>query len=354
LPGYYGGQNASGKADATVREIAVRVRVAVELLLVPECPHADTARRLVTRCLDELKLDAAVVERVGEFPSPTILVNGRDVTTGGEVTEGVSACRLDLPTALQVRHALDHAIRPVDGLPAGLPDGADAYPAQLAVGVTRDRLAAVTPAARAVHTAILRQFAATGVAGVAADPLAVAAAGRTDVDGLLAELHDHDVIRLDETGRVVAAYPFSGIPTAHTVRVDGGPTVYAMCAIDALGIADTLGRDTIITSTDPTNGHEIRIERHGPNTVWTPDTAVVVVGSTTPPPLGDGCCPPPGDLAAGVPPAAERCCATMNFFTSTDTARKWLDTRPDVTGVVLGQGQAARLGADIFGHLLDD
>jgi hypothetical protein len=323
------------------------MQVVVELLLVPECPHADRARRLLTQCLDELQLDVAVVERVGDFPSPTILVDGRDVMTGDEVLAGVSACRLDFPAALQVRAALEHAIRPADGLLTG----ADDYPAQLAVGVTRDRLAAVTPAARAVHQAILQQFAASGTA---ADPaaLATAASGRNAVGGLLAELHDHDVIRLDDTGRVLAAYPFSGIPTAHTVRIDGGPTVYAMCAVDALGIADMLGRDVTIISTDPTSGHEIRVELRAGGAVWTADTAVVVVGSTTPAPAADGCCPP-GDAADGVLPAAERCCGTMNFFTSTGSAQQWLDTHRDVTGVILGQGQAARLGADIFGHLLE-
>jgi hypothetical protein len=90
--------------------------------------------------------------------------------------------------------------------------------------VTRDRLAAVPPAARAVHKAILRGFAACGVAPDRVT-LAAAVPARGDVGGLLAELHEHDVIRLDENGGIQAAYPFSGVPTAHTVRIDGGPTV---------------------------------------------------------------------------------------------------------------------------------
>src|SRR5206468_2539203 len=116
-------------------------QVAVELLLVPQCPHAQAARTLLARCLDELGLDIAVAERVGEFPSPTILVDGRDVMTGSEVMAGVSACRLDVPTAPRVLQAL----RQATAAPARQ---VEEYPAELAVGVTRDRMRALSPAAR--------------------------------------------------------------------------------------------------------------------------------------------------------------------------------------------------------------
>jgi len=45
---------------------------------------------------------------------------------------------------------------------------ADSYPPQLAVGVTSTRIRALRPAARAVHKAILRGFAATSRAPDAA------------------------------------------------------------------------------------------------------------------------------------------------------------------------------------------
>jgi hypothetical protein len=58
------------------------VLVLVELLLVQECPHADAARTLLARSLAELGLEVVVDERVGDYPSPTVLVNGVDVMTG--------------------------------------------------------------------------------------------------------------------------------------------------------------------------------------------------------------------------------------------------------------------------------
>jgi hypothetical protein len=231
--------------------------------------------------------------------------------------------------------------------------GPDTYVPALAVGVTSSRIANVSAVARTVHRAILRAFATTGQAPDAA-ALADATPAGHDLGRLLAQLHDHDVIRVDEHGRIRAAYPFSGIRTPHTVAIDAGPSVYAMCAIDALGIADMLGRDTTITSTDPTCGQEITVTVRGGRANWKPQTVVVFVGSdTVAAAAGDVCCPPQAD-GVGAVAAAERCCGVMNFFVSPGTARDWVISHPEVSGIVLIQEQAFRLGVDIFGHLLDD
>jgi hypothetical protein len=288
-----------------------------------------------------------VAERVGDFPSPTILVDGRDVMTGREVLAGVSACRLDLLTARQVLQALQQAT-------ASPSSQVEKSPAELAAGVTRDRITALSPAARRLHKAILRVFATTGTAPDSAT-LAEALAGDDDLHGLLAELHEHDVVRLDEHGAAWAAYPFSGVPTAHLVAIDGGPTVYAMCAVDALGMADMLGRDITVTSTDPACGGDVCVQVTGGQATWSPHTAVVFVGSdTTATAIGNGCCPPDTATEASTIPAADRCCAVMNFFASPDSAKRWLQAHADVSGVILTPGQALRLGVDVFGSLLDD
>jgi hypothetical protein len=198
------------------------------------------------------------------------------------------------------------------------------------VGDTSDRLAGVSAAARGLHRAILRGFAATGA------PPDVAG---QDMDVLLRELHDRDVVRLDEHGAVRAAYPFSARPTAHTVAVAGGPTVYAMCAIDALGIAAMLGRDIVVRSTDRQNGRPVTVTIHDGHAQWEPVTAVVYNGA-----YGGDCCTP----------AVDRRCTVMNFFTDRASAHGWLATHPDVSGEVLDQDQALRLGTDIFGRLLDE
>jgi hypothetical protein len=320
------------------------VAVQVELLLVEECPHADAARTLLAGSLRALGLEVPVAERVGDYPSPTILIDGVDVMTGEIGAARIHACRLDVPTAEAVTAALRTArAATVDP---------DAYPPQLAVGVTRDRITRVSPAARVLHREILRGFATTGQAPEPAQLAATSAAGG-DLATLLAELHDHDVIRLDERGQIRAAYPFSAVPTTHVVAIDGGPTVYAMCAIDALGVADMLDRDIAITSADPMSGNDIRVTITGRKAAWTPDTAVVFVGSdSTAQSAGGDCCRAEAEQPCTVP-AADRCCGVMNFFTGPDSANAWQAAHPEVTGVILSQGQALRLGADIFGPLLD-
>ena len=120
---------------------------------------------------------------------------------------------------------------------------------RLTVGTTIDRIRLVSPAARAVHRAVMHAFATTGTAPDPAVP--TESAGNADLGEVLAELHERDVIRLDPAGAIRAAYPFSARPTAHLVDIDGGPTVYAMCAIDALGMSAMLGRPVTIRSAEP-------------------------------------------------------------------------------------------------------
>lgn len=79
----------------------------VELLHVPGCPHVASARRLVHECLAELELAAQIEEHEGAYPSPTILVDGRDVM-GGSMVVG-AACRLDRPTREAILAALGAA-----------------------------------------------------------------------------------------------------------------------------------------------------------------------------------------------------------------------------------------------------
>lgn len=76
----------------------------IEVLHVSECPNGDAARALLRECLAELKLDVTVEDKVGAYPSPTILVNGVDVM--GAPASHVAACRLDVPTRRRLLLAL--------------------------------------------------------------------------------------------------------------------------------------------------------------------------------------------------------------------------------------------------------
>jgi hypothetical protein len=77
----------------------------IQLLHTPECPLVEGVRETVRQALARAGCDARVEELEGDYPSPTLLVNGIDVVTGQPVAPH-SACRLDRPTEEQVVAAL--------------------------------------------------------------------------------------------------------------------------------------------------------------------------------------------------------------------------------------------------------
>ena len=80
--------------------------VRIELLTAPGCPHAAAARATITECVSALGIDVTIIDRVGRYPSPTVLVDGVDVMRPGSGVRSGDACRLDLPTAQRILDAL--------------------------------------------------------------------------------------------------------------------------------------------------------------------------------------------------------------------------------------------------------
>lgn len=76
----------------------------IEILHVAGCPLVGRVRETLNRVLSRLNLHLEVTERAGDYPSPTLLIDGRDVT-GRPLAES-SACRLDLPSEEQILAAL--------------------------------------------------------------------------------------------------------------------------------------------------------------------------------------------------------------------------------------------------------
>jgi hypothetical protein len=80
--------------------------VRIELLTASGCPNASVARATITDCLRTLGIDAPIIDRVGRFPSPTVLIDGVDVMRPESGARASDACRLDLPTRERVLDAL--------------------------------------------------------------------------------------------------------------------------------------------------------------------------------------------------------------------------------------------------------
>ncbi|MFD4322429.1 organomercurial lyase [Streptomyces sp. NPDC058548] len=322
----------------------------ITVLTVPGCPNAPLAVERVNAALAgrqaEVDLfevhDQAQAAEYGMNGSPTILLDGVDPFAPDGAEPSVS-CRLyredgggvsGAPSVAALREALDEGARRPE---AAAPD--DCCTAEDPLDVVgrggRGRRAPAEGGLRAVHQAVLRHFAATGTAPGPAELEPVAGqAGRTARE-VLAELGREDFLTLDETGQIRAGYPFSAVPTRHRVRLAEGVEAWAMCAIDALGIAAMLKTDVVISSTDPVTGEPVTITTRDGRTAWEPEGAVVFVGRRP----GGG-------------PAATACCDALNFFTSDATARTWMAEHPGLPGQIVDQAKAEQIGAQTFGPLL--
>jgi hypothetical protein len=150
-----------------------------------------------------------------------------------------------------------------------------------------------------LHQAVLAAFTVTGQPPSAADLDRLIHADGGDPDQVRAELTQADLLAFTADGEIRAAYPFSPTPTPIRVSWNSGPEVYAMCAIDALGMSAMLGRPVAITAAEPDTGRAITVAVDGDQARWAPRTAVVFAGDA-----GDPGCP-----------SADRCC--------TNSARGW-------------------------------
>lgn len=196
-----------------------------------------------------------------------------------------------------------------------------------------------TPPARYVHLAVLGAFAESGRAPLRAELDRIARGQGADPGAVMAELAGRDMLAFDRSGEIRAAYPFSPTPTPIQVTWQGGPRVYAMCAIDALGISAMLDRPVTINAREPGSGRPVTVEADRNQARWHPRRAVVFSGTT-------------GDADGACCAAADRSCGHINFFTSARTAREWASRHPEVTGTTLGRAQALRQAIAEFGTLM--
>ena len=211
----------------------------------------------------------------------------------------------------------------------GLPDG---------VKTVADRLrgARLTTEEECVRYRVLEGFATGATVSVTAlaERSRIAPAHVRETLGRLAAA---DLLVLDGTGEtVLAAYPFSSIPTPHRVHLSGRE-VFALCAVDALGITAMLKEDVRISSRCAHCGSPVEIQarpeqltRHLPSeiVVWFPTSE------------GDYCS------------VAESRCPNISFFCTSDQLEAWRKANGQPAGVVLSLLEAFEAGRAIFGSLL--
>jgi len=204
----------------------------------------------------------------------------------------------------------------------------------------RQRQAVLPDSLRGFHQRLLGAFVTEPGPPDAAVVGRLAAELELDPETALAALAAIDLVHTDPaTGTISVAYPFSGRPTPYRVELATGRVVFAMCAIDALGIPQMLDRDAHISSIDPVSGQPITVEVH--RGVWRfgPPSTVVLDGRTA-----------AGGAGGRV---ADCCCPHMNFHIDRAAADAYRRAHPDMTGMPFNQAQAVQAAGRAFGNLLD-
>ena len=315
------------------------------VLAVPGCPNAPVLEDRLAAVVGgragvwlshQVISDEGEAASSGMHGSPTLLIDGADPFAERGQPPSMS-CRLyrnddgqiaGAPSVAQLQQVIVQASAAATGTKD--PPWLDA----LGRG-GRGRVAPAERGLRAMHQAVLRSFvqsgAAPGISSLARH------AGQFDVTEVLAELADGDFLCLDHAGEITAAYPFSALPTRHRVQISGNATVFAVCAVDALGVSAMTGRPVVIESADLSTGEPVTVNVDEADSTWDPATAVVYVGRT-------------GGECTG--PSALLCCGYMNFFATWAAAMAWAGSHPEITGGILDQGRALQVGIGIFGQLL--
>jgi hypothetical protein len=234
--------------------------------------------------------------------------------------------------------------------------------------ITVCRSARLTPAAYQFYCAILRTFPQRGGPPDQTQLRQLARRFALPRAAALADLAAKDLIQLDAaTGRIRAAYPFSGVPTPHRVTISrishtragsahkrAEQPVFAMCALDALGIPlmlrqqativsqDALTHEPLVVTITPGDGASPSLTTlDGWRAQWEPLNAVVYARAPEHEHEHDGGC-----TAAGA------CCPITNFFTRAAHAQQWAQTHPVSDGVVLSPVEALHRAQALFGGVL--
>src|SRR5690242_3906995 len=110
-----------------------------------------------------------------------------------------------------------------------------------------------------VRAAIYDSFLRTGAAPTIEQLAQTEQADERTVTAMLRNLHVQHHIVIDADGEVIAAHPFSNVPTTFDVTF-GDVHTQGFCIWDALGIAAMSGKDTVIDTACGFCLHRIHLE----------------------------------------------------------------------------------------------
>ena len=263
--------------------------IKVQLLFVPDCPLAKKVRSTLNNCLEKTDIRVTVEELVGDYNSPTLLVNGFDVTGQPPAEEGQTSCRLDLPNEEQ----LLAAIRGLSILSYEDAGEADILMTAFKTLLNSGERVKVDFLSRELHRKT------------------------DDVMARMKTLQRAGHLQLDGEGCIVGAGGLSLLHTKHEMSIEGR-IFWAWCAFDVLGIFGALQASGFARSVDPStnDGLILYFLRGVPQ-----DMSLLIF-------MGDPC--------AGVS-VCDDWCSKVNFFKSKSSAEAWIEVK-GITGSLISVG----------------
>ncbi|MCH7973161.1 MAG: hypothetical protein IH949_04620 [Bacteroidetes bacterium] len=160
-----------------------------------------------------------------------------------------------------------------------------------------------------------------------------------ELEYILKKLDDYDIIHLiDNNGTISVAYPFSNFKTKHLINFsdDNYKSVFAMCAIDALGISFMLNKDIIINSECFYSNEKIKIEIMNNKYISINPQGTVVWYDM--------------ELSSC---ATDSQCQNLNFYSSKENCNSWKKIEKSRTGYLLNMNEALYLGSMCFKNRLN-
>jgi DNA-binding MarR family transcriptional regulator len=140
----------------------------------------------------------------------------------------------------------------------------------------------------------------------------------------LDELEKKDILlRKKGTQEIISVYPLSITSTKHQIILENKKKLFAMCAVDALGMPIMFNKKAKIVSKCEKCKQEITIEIEKEKIAWVSHPNIVIWS--------------PGRQVA---PAAETCCPSVNFFCSREHLHGWTEENPDLVGKISAIRQA--------------
>jgi len=134
----------------------------------------------------------------------------------------------------------------------------------------------------------------------------------------LDEFEKKDILlRKKGTQEIISVYPISLTPTEHQIILENKKKLFAMCAVDALGMPVMFNRKAKVVSQCEKCKREIAIEIRNDEIAWISHPKVMIWS--------------PGRQIA---PAAETCCPMVNFFCSKEHLQEWTKENPGLIGKI--------------------